>query len=98
MPRSYFDETTVEELAAFEEKVISRRSEALLPELNRILGNKTIENTWQASAAGIYRNWLGHIRAQKETLLMSQPLKAMAGCQEVLGAPYQPTFLWGDVA
>jgi hypothetical protein len=85
-------------LAAFEEKVISRRSEALLPELNGILGNKTIANTWQASGAGLYRNWLGHISAQKETVLVSQPLKAMAGCQEILGAPHQPTFLWGDVA
>ena len=40
MPRSYFDETTVEELTAFEEKAVSRRSEELLPELNAILGNK----------------------------------------------------------
>jgi homoserine O-succinyltransferase/O-acetyltransferase len=97
MPRSYFDETTVEELAAFEEKVVSRRSEALLPELNGILGNKAITNTWQASAAVIYRNWLGHICSQKETVLVPKRLKAMAHRQEVLGVTHQPTFLWGDV-
>jgi homoserine O-succinyltransferase/O-acetyltransferase len=97
MPRTYFDETTVKELAAFEEKATSRRSEALLPELNAILGNKTIANTWQASAAGIYRNWLGHICVQKETALVSKRLKAMANCEEILGAPHRPTFLWGDV-
>jgi homoserine O-succinyltransferase len=88
VPRNYFDETTVEELAAFKEKVISRGSEALLPELNGILGNKAIANTWQASAAGIYRNWLSHICAHKETVLVSQRLKAMANYQEVLGATH----------
>ncbi len=58
----------------------------MLPELNAILGDKTIANTWQASAAGIYRNWLGHICAQKETVLVSKRLKAMASCEQISGA------------
>jgi hypothetical protein len=69
----------------------------LLPELNAILGDKTIANTWQASAAGIYRNWLGHIRALKETVLVSKRLKAMAGTEQILGTPYPPTLVLGDV-
>jgi homoserine O-succinyltransferase len=97
MPRSYFDETTVEELAAFEKKAVSRESEELLPELNAILGDKTIANTWQASAAGIYRNWLGHICAQKETVLVSQRLRVMADSEEMVGAPFLPTLAFGDV-
>jgi homoserine O-succinyltransferase len=97
MPRSYFDETTVEELAAFEKKAVSREAEELLPELNAILGDKTIANTWQASAAGIYRNWLGHICAQKETVLVPKRLKAMAGSEQMSGAPYPPTLVLGDV-
>jgi homoserine O-succinyltransferase len=97
MPESYFDATTAAELTAFQEKAVSRRSEEMLPELTAILGNKKIENTWQASAAGVYRNWLGHICGQKETVLASQRWKAMAGSEERLGAPFLPTLLLGDV-
>jgi homoserine O-succinyltransferase/O-acetyltransferase len=97
MPESYFDDAMAGELSAFQEKAMSRRGEELLPELTAILGNKKIENTWQASAAGVYRNWLGHICAQKETVSVSQRLKAMAGSEERLGAPFHPTLLLGDV-
>jgi homoserine O-succinyltransferase len=95
MPRNYFDEPTVEELVAFKEKAISRRSEELLPELNRILGNRTIANTWQASAAGIYRNLLDHICAQKKAMLVSMTMNAMVDREQILGAPYLPTPLLG---
>jgi homoserine O-succinyltransferase/O-acetyltransferase len=78
MPRSYFDETTAGELAALQEKTLARRGEELLPELNAILANKRIDNTWESSAAGIYRNWLRHICARKQTLLASKRLKAVA--------------------
>jgi homoserine O-succinyltransferase len=97
MPRSYFDETTVDELAAFQEKTLARRREEWLPELTFILANKRIDNTWQSSAAGIYRNWLRHICTQKETVLVPKRLKAMADSEELLSAPYPPTFLLGDV-
>src|SRR3984885_5303650 len=97
MPRNYFDEATVEELVAFEKQAVSRRSEELLPELNAILGNKRIANTWQASGAGVYRNLLGHICAQKKTVLMSKRLKTMADGEKVSGAPYLPTLVLEDV-
>jgi homoserine O-succinyltransferase len=97
MPRSYFDESTVEELAAFEKRAVSRRSEELLPELNIILGAKRIANTWQASAAGIYRNLLGHICAQKNTALVSKRLKSRADSEQVPGHPYVATLLLEDV-
>jgi homoserine O-succinyltransferase/O-acetyltransferase len=97
IPKSYFDEATVEELAAFEKKAVSRRSEELLSELNAILGNKSIVNTWQASAASIYRNLLGHICAQKNTVLVSKRLKAMADGEQRSSVPYLPTLLLEDV-
>lgn len=97
MPKSYFDETTVDQLAALQEKLLARRREELLPVLTAILANKKIDNTWQSSAAGIYRNWLRHICAQKETVSVPKSLKAMAGTEELLGAPYSPAFLLGDV-
>ena len=83
MPQSYFDDATVEELMALEQKVVSARSEALLPEIAAVLQNRQIENTWQSSAAGIYRNWLAHICAQKETALVSERLKEIASLQPV---------------
>jgi homoserine O-succinyltransferase len=95
MPGNYFDETTVEELTAFEKKAISRRSEDLLPELNTILGNRRIVNTWRASAAGIYRSLLNHICTQKKTMLVSMRLNAMADRESILGAPYLSTPLLG---
>ncbi len=97
MPRSYFDETTADELAAFQEKTLARRREELLPELTFILANKRIDNTWQSSAAGIYKNWLRHICTQKKTVLVPKRLKAMADSEELLGTPYPPAFLLGDV-
>ena len=45
MPRGYFDETTVDELTAFQEKTLARRREELLPELTFILTNKRISIT-----------------------------------------------------
>ena len=86
MPGSYFDESTADELAALREKALARRREELLPELTAILANKRIENTWKSSAAGIYRNWLRHICARKETLPVSRRLKAMEDREELLGA------------
>jgi homoserine O-succinyltransferase/O-acetyltransferase len=83
IPQSYFDDATVEELTALEGKVVSARSEALLPEITAVLGNRKIENTWQSSAAGIYRNWLAHICAQKETALVSERLKEIATLEPV---------------
>ncbi len=97
MPRGYFDETTVDELTAFQEKTLARRREELLPELTFILANKRIDNTWQSSAASIYRNWLRHICAQKEPVFVPNRLKAMADREELLSAPYPPTFLLEDV-
>jgi homoserine O-succinyltransferase/O-acetyltransferase len=96
MPRSYFDEASVEELTTLQESALVRRSEELLPELTASLANKRIENTWQSSAAGIYRNWLGHICARKKTVLVSKRLQAVAEGKELLGTSYLPTLLLGD--
>jgi hypothetical protein len=72
----------------------------LLPELNGILVNKAIANTWQwrTSAAGIYRNWLGYICAQKKTVLVSKRLKVMADSEQTSGVRYLPTVLLEDVS
>jgi homoserine O-succinyltransferase/O-acetyltransferase len=90
MPRNYFDEATVEPLAAFEEKALSRRNEDMLPELNTILGSQRITNTWRGSAAAIYRNLLGYICAQKVRASVSKRLNAMEESEPILGPRYLP--------
>jgi len=97
MPECYFDETTAGELMAFQEKALTRKNEELLPDLTAILGNREIENTWQGIAAGVYRNWLGHICAQKKPVLVPHRLNALADSEERLGAPFLPTLLLEDV-
>jgi homoserine O-succinyltransferase/O-acetyltransferase len=83
MPQSYFEAATENELVTLQEKASSARSEDLLAELAAILGPLKIANTWQWSSAGVYRNLLAHICAQKETALVSKRLKAIAGLQPV---------------
>jgi homoserine O-succinyltransferase len=97
MPKSYFDETTVGQLAALQEKTLSRTHEGLLSELTVILANQRIHNSWQSSALGIYRNWLRHISARKKHVLVAKRLKTMADSEELLGAPCPPALLLGDV-
>jgi homoserine O-succinyltransferase/O-acetyltransferase len=65
MPRSYFDEDTVNALTAIREKAMLRRSEELLAEVSVALEKRSIENTWHSTAACIYRNWLEYICGQK---------------------------------
>jgi homoserine O-succinyltransferase/O-acetyltransferase len=96
MPKSYFDATTVQELLEFEMKVHSQGGEGLLPELNAILANKRIAHTWQDSAAGLYRNLLGYICAQKNTALVSKRLKVIAGSEQLSNTSHLPTLLLED--
>jgi homoserine O-succinyltransferase len=65
MPRSYFDHGTVNALTALQEEALSHPREELLAQVTTVLEEARIENTWHATAAGIYRNWLDYICAQK---------------------------------
>jgi homoserine O-succinyltransferase len=69
MPYSYFGESTVTALATLREEALSHPREELLAEVSTVLVNARIENTWQATAACIYRNWLEYIRARKQLRL-----------------------------
>ena len=66
MPRSYFDENTVNTLTELREKIMSRRNEELLVEVSTALEKRSIENTWHSTAACIYRNWLNYLCGQKQ--------------------------------
>jgi len=88
IPKNYFDDCTAGLLAAFEERAIVRRSEEMLPELNVILGNQKITNTWQRSATAIYSNLLNHLCAHESPMLLPKGLNAMAESDPVSDARY----------
>lgn len=65
IPQGYFDSETVIALTALQRQSRYRGPQGVLTEVSKILEEANIENTWRATAACIYRNWLLHICAQK---------------------------------
>jgi homoserine O-succinyltransferase len=64
IPRGYFDRETELALIRFREKAMLRSSEESLSGVVAALEAAAIENTWNAIAVLIYRNWLEYIRAR----------------------------------
>lgn len=87
LPRNYFDWQTAAALAGLQQKALSCRREELLAEVSNILAETGVENTWQPTAAGIYRNWLQYIAAQKKIELLNRVVStpAMTAPAAVLG-------------
>src|SRR5438128_5722908 len=65
MPQGYFDEAATDCLAAFRERALLQRREALLASFPAALVERNPTNTWRASAIRLYRNWLAYISEQK---------------------------------
>ena len=78
MPQDYFDQATDDALTALREKESAGKSCSLFSRVVTVLENSCVENTWQPSAAGIYRNWLAYIRAQKQTSMPPTATPAIA--------------------
>jgi homoserine O-succinyltransferase/O-acetyltransferase len=75
MPHGYFDATEAKLLAEFQQTALTHPSEeqlALFPE--NVM--KTLQSTWQSSAACIYRNWLNYVLAKKAA---AAPFTAITG-------------------
>lgn len=79
LPRGYFDERTTVALMAFQQRAMQRRDEALLTELQQVLGAAELQNSWQPTATCIYRNWLEYLSEQKRLRLEGK--KAVAEAQ-----------------
>jgi homoserine O-succinyltransferase len=83
MPRNYFDRDTVDVLIGLGARATSGRREDLLPEISTVLEGSTVENTWNSSATGIYRNWLEYICEQKEKAVRSNRIIATTTAPQV---------------
>ena len=65
MPHGYFDAVASRLLADFQAKVLSNPREEALADFPEAAVAATIQNSWQASAATVYRNWLCYLQSKK---------------------------------
>lgn len=65
LPQGYFDAAASQLLADFREKAIENRGEEILAEFPEAAVAATLQNSWQASASAVYRNWLQYLRSAK---------------------------------
>jgi homoserine O-succinyltransferase/O-acetyltransferase len=65
LPQGYFDAAASQLLADFREKAIENRGEEILADFPESAVAATLQNSWQASASAVYRNWLQYLRSAK---------------------------------
>jgi homoserine O-succinyltransferase/O-acetyltransferase len=65
MPLGYFDVGTTKLLNEFRETVVASRREELMTGFPDAVIVKTLENSWQSSAKGVYRNWLQYLSSRQ---------------------------------
>jgi len=73
MPRGYFDEDTVNALAALQKRALTNRREELLREMPTNFAASRVSDTWSAAAVCIYRNWLRYVSEKKARWLRARP-------------------------
>jgi homoserine O-succinyltransferase len=61
MPEGYFDDAAVEALTALRGRALADRREEVLADFPTALAAETVTNTWRATAAVVYRNWLQYL-------------------------------------
>jgi homoserine O-succinyltransferase len=72
LPHGYFDRATEQALTVLGNKAAAFRTSELLTDLVAVLERSKVEQSWQRSAALIYRNWLEIIAARKNESLASR--------------------------
>jgi homoserine O-succinyltransferase len=66
VPQGYFDQSTAELFAAFQERCMSSRRAELLADFPVAEAEKRISKTWHAGSTRLYANWLAHLQAQQQ--------------------------------
>ncbi len=65
MPYGYFDQASLPLLERFRDSAMAERREGIMDAFPDSVVSG-LENKWQASAVGVYRNWLSYIASRKE--------------------------------
>jgi homoserine O-succinyltransferase/O-acetyltransferase len=83
MPQNYFDNGMVAVLTTLQQGALAGEGAELLPAISMVLENSRIENGWQPSATGIYKNWLRYVCTQKENARRPKSIKRIAELEPV---------------
>jgi len=82
VPHDYFDRASEQAFSSLRERASSRPSNELLAGVAAVMEKIQIENTWQPTAARLYRNWLEYICGCKDASQPSRKVDAShAACQ-----------------
>jgi len=65
MPRGYFEAAAVKLLTEFQRTAVAHPHEEQLVFFPEARVVETLQNTWQASATCVYRNWLQYVLSKK---------------------------------
>jgi len=80
MPHGYFDATAIRLLSDFQDRVTADPHEELLTEFPESRVTSVLRETWQASAASVYRKWLQYLLSRKaEASSLSSMTPAVRG-------------------
>jgi homoserine O-succinyltransferase len=80
MPHGYFDTEATKLLSDFRDRAVANPSEEALARFPEASISGALQQTWRASAATVYRNWLRYLMSKKtETLPHSAVTPALHG-------------------
>ena len=65
MPEGYFDAKAAEKLSAFRDSALKNPNMNRVKDFPEAAVIDSLQNTWQVSAAGVYRNWLGYLTSRQ---------------------------------
>jgi len=77
LPRNYFPAKASDALTQLREKAAVERSEALLPDVSKVLSHVHVANSWTSTATSIYRNWLHYLVAEKDSCVPQHAPKSV---------------------
>jgi homoserine O-succinyltransferase len=80
MPQGYFDAAAIKRLSDFRDKVTANSREESLAEFPQTAVASGLQETWQTSAASVYRKWLQYLVSRKsEASSLSSMTPAVRG-------------------
>jgi homoserine O-succinyltransferase/O-acetyltransferase len=87
MPEGYLDTLSVKLLSEFRETALAHPGEARMVVFPEALLAGALQNTWQASAACVYRNWLQYVISRKNDRIAMVPVAGREVAHNALAGP-----------
>jgi homoserine O-succinyltransferase/O-acetyltransferase len=90
VPRGYFNEQALQELAEIQRQAAERPPEATLTRLAALFAATGKENGWHATASTVYRNWLEYISSEKQLREEISPAATVTSPADALASAGAP--------